>query len=84
VAFLNWTDPTQNTNGTSLTNLAGVHIYYGQSQSALTKEITVASTSQTSYTVNGLTAGTWYFEAVAYTTGGAVSAPSSIGSKTIQ
>src|SRR5580698_8272340 len=28
-ATLSWTVPTENTNGTPLTNLAGYHIYYG-------------------------------------------------------
>lgn len=82
-ATLDWSDPTHNTNGSALTNLAGVHIYYGTSESAMTNEVTVASTSETSYTIGGLTAGTWYFGATAYTTTGMQSAMSSIGSKTI-
>ena len=83
-ATLQWSDPTKNTNGTTLTNLAGVHLYYGQSQSSMTNEVTIASTSETTYTVSGLTAGTWYFGETAYTTTGMVSSLSPIGSKTIQ
>jgi hypothetical protein len=83
-ATLQWSDPTKNTNGTTLSNLAGVRLYYGPSQSAMTNEVTIASTSETTYTVSGLTAGTWYFGATAYTTTGMVSALSPIGSKTIQ
>jgi hypothetical protein len=82
-ATLEWSDPTKNTNGSALTNLAGIHIYYGTSESAMTHEITVASTGETSYTISGLTAGTWYFGATAYTTAGMQSALSQIGSKTI-
>ena len=83
-ATLAWTDPTQNTNGSSLTNLAGVHLFYGQSQGSMTNEITVPSTSENTYTVSGLASGTWYFAASAYTTSGVQSALSAIGTKTIQ
>ena len=82
-ATVQWANPTQNTNGTTLMNLAGVHLYYGTSASALTHEITVASTTQISYTIAGLTAGTWYFGAKAYNTSGIESAWSDIGSKAI-
>ncbi len=83
-ATLAWTDPTANTNGSSLTNLAGVHLFYGQSQSSMTNEITVPSTSENTYTISGLASGTWYFAATAYTTAGVQSALSAIGTKTIQ
>ncbi len=82
-ATVHWADPTQNTNGTTLMNLAGVHLHYGTSASALTHEITVASATQTSYTISGLTSGTWYFGATAYNTSGVESAMSDIGSKAI-
>jgi hypothetical protein len=82
-ATVQWANPTQNTNGTTLMNLAGVHLYYGTSASAMTHEITVASTTQTSYVISGLTAGTWYFGATAYNTSGVQSSMSDIGSKSI-
>jgi hypothetical protein len=82
-ATLEWSDPTKNTNGSALTDLAGIHIYYGTSESAMNHEITVSSTSETSYTISGLAAGTWYFGATAYTTAGMQSALSEVGSKTI-
>ena len=76
--------PRTNTNGQRVTDLAGIcHIYYGTSESALNNEITVSSTSETSYTISGLAAGTWYFGATAYTTTGMQSALSAIGIKTI-
>lgn len=80
---LEWTDPTQNTNGTALTNLAGVHLYYGTTTSAMNNEITVSNTSETSYTIGGLSAGTWYFGATAYTTAGVQSAMSPVSSRTV-
>ena len=82
-ATLEWTDPTQNTNGSKLTNLAGIHIYYGNSASSLTHKVTVADTSETSYTITGLASGTWYFGATAYNTSGVESAMSGLGHKVI-
>jgi hypothetical protein len=83
-ATVNWVPPTQNTNGTALTNLAGVRIYYGTSQSSLSQVIQVASTTQTTYTINSLASGTYYFGAVAYTTAGTESAMSALVSTTVQ
>jgi hypothetical protein len=82
-ATLQWVAPTQNTNGSALTNLAGYVIYWGTSTSALTQSITVTSVSTTSYVVSGLTSGTWYFAVQAYDSVGNNSALSNIGSKTI-
>jgi Putative Ig domain len=82
-ASLSWTAPTENTNGTPLTDLAGYTIYYGTSPSELTQTIQVAEPSATSYVVTNLGAGTYYFAVAAYTTAATQSAQSSVGSKTI-
>jgi len=82
-ASLSWTAPTQNMDGTPLTDLAGYTIYYGTSPSEMTQSIQVASASETSYVVSNLSAGTYYFAVAAYTTVGTQSAQSSVGSKTI-
>jgi hypothetical protein len=82
-ATVTWTAPTTNTDGTALTDLAGFHIYYGQSPSSMTTTIDVANAGTTSYTVNDLASGTWYFAVNAYTTSGAESALSTTGSKSI-
>jgi Putative Ig domain len=76
--------PTQNTNGTALTDLAGMTIYYGTSSSNLNQSVQVASTASTSYTISNLASGTWYFGGVAYTTTGTQSAMSAVVSTTIQ
>jgi hypothetical protein len=75
--------PTQNTNGTALTDLAGYHIYYGTTQGKWTSTITVLDASETSYSVSGLVPGTYYFTVVAFNSAGADSADSNIESKTI-
>jgi hypothetical protein len=83
-ATVNLTPPTLNTDGTTLTDLAGVTIYYGTSSSNLTQTVQVAGTSPVSYTIGGLASGTWYFAGAAYTTAGMQSAMSGVVSKTIQ
>jgi Putative Ig domain len=83
-ATVDWTPPTENTNGTKLTDLAGFRIYYGTSAGTLNQMVQVASTAQTSTTISNLAAGTWYFGGVAYTTAGTQSAMSKVVSATIQ
>jgi putative Ig domain-containing protein len=82
-ATLSWTAPTTNTDGSAVTDLAGYHIYYGTSPSSLTTVIDVGNPATTSYTVNNLSSGTWYFAVNAYTTGGVDSALSNTGTKSI-
>ena len=82
-ANLSWTAPTENTDGTPLTDLAGYHIYYGTSAGAWTSTITILSATETSYVVSGLASGTYYFTIVAFNSEGIDSADSNVGSKTI-
>lgn len=83
VASLSWTPPTRNTNGTSLTNLAGYRIYYGTSSSALTSQIQIANAGTATYVVQNLSKGTYYFGVRSYNTSGAESGMSNVASKTI-
>ena len=57
---ITWTAPTQNCNGTSLTNLTGYSMTYGE------KRVALPATPLT-YTVTGLTPGTWWFSLAAVT-----------------
>jgi hypothetical protein len=82
-ATLDWTPPTDNTNGTALTNLAGYQINYGTSASDLNQTVRIANAGLTSYVVSDLSAGTWYFTVEAYNSAGVLSAPSNMGSVTI-
>jgi hypothetical protein len=83
-ATLSWQAPTQNTDSSALTDLAGYHIVYGTSETMLNQIITVPTAGTTRYVIDGLSRGTWYFAVRAYTSGGAESANSAIASKTIQ
>jgi hypothetical protein len=82
-ATVNLSPPTQNSDGSALTDLAGITIYYGTSPSNLSQSVQVAGMSPTSYTINNLASGTWYFGGMAYTTAGTHSAMSAVVSKTI-
>ena len=82
-ATLSWTPPTENTDGTPVTDLAGYHIYYGTTEGAWTSTITVLEATETSYVVSGLAPGTYYFTVVAFNTAGDDSPESNVASKTI-
>lgn len=83
-ATLSWNAPTQNTDGSTLTNLAGYRIAYGKSASALSETVQVSNAGVTSYVVENLAPGTWYFAVKAYTSAGTESAASKVVSKTVQ
>jgi hypothetical protein len=82
-ATLSWAAPDENTDGSALTNLAGYRIYFGTSADALDQVIDIPSVGITTYVVDDLNAGTYYFSIRAYNTVGAESALSNIVSDTI-
>ena len=84
-ATVNWTPPLYNTDGSTLTDLAGYKIYYGTASNSLTQSIQVSNVGTASYTVSNLLNGTtWYFAVTAYNSSGAESALSTVTSKAIQ
>lgn len=82
-AKLTWTPPTQNTDGTTLTNLGGYRILYGQAADQLTQTLAVANPGAASQTITGLATGTWYFGVRAFNTTGQESDTSALVSKTL-
>ncbi len=83
-ATLKWTAPTQNTDGTPLTNLAGYRIHYGASPEALISVVQLANPGASSYALSNLAPGTYYFAIRSYTSVGSQSALSNVLSKTVQ
>lgn len=81
---LSWVAPTQNTDGTQLTNLAGYRIYYGTSPAALTQTVQVSNPSISTYVIESLAPATYYFAVKAYTSADAESANSNVASKVVQ
>jgi hypothetical protein len=82
-ATLSWTSPTQNTDGTPLTNLAGFKVYWGKSPGSYTNSVTLTNPGLTAYVVDQLTPATWYFSMTAMNSAGVESAQSAAASKVI-
>jgi hypothetical protein len=82
-ATVSWQPPTQRTDGSALTDLAGYRVYYGKSSGSLTHVININNVGQTSQHIENLDSGTWYFAVTAYCSKGLESPKSEIGSKKI-
>lgn len=82
-ATLSWTPPTQNTDGSPLTDLSGYIILYGTNASSLSQQISLSDSSLSTYVVPSLSAGTWYFVIKAVTSSGVDSGFSNTASTTI-
>lgn len=70
---LNWIPPTENQDGSPLTDLAGYVIYYGSAARNYDYSIRADNPGLSSFTVDGLLPGTYYFAAAAYSQSGAES-----------
>jgi Putative Ig domain len=83
-ATVTWVAPTENSNGTALTDLAGYYVYYGTDASSLTESVQVSNAGALSYKVTGLATGTtWYFAVASYTSADQQSALSTVSSKSL-
>ena len=67
---INWTPPTENTDGTTLENLAGYKIHYGTASKKYTRTITVRNPGLAAYVISSLSPGTYYFSVTAYNAAG--------------
>jgi len=56
-----WVAPTQNTDGSTLTDLSGYKIHYGTNSSALSQTVTLNNPGLTTYVISNLSPGTYYF-----------------------
>jgi hypothetical protein len=81
---ISWTPPTENTNGSTLTNLAGYHLYYGTSQSNLSHVIDITNPGLATYVVSDLSATTWYFALTSINTAGVESPRSAVVSTVVE
>ena len=82
-ATLTWTAPTQNTDGSALTNLSAYKIYYGVTQGSYPNQIRIDNPGVTSYVVENLTPDTYFFVATSVNTNGVESTFSNVASKTV-
>jgi hypothetical protein len=83
-ATLSWTAPTQNVDGSDLTDLAGYRVHYGTSLGNYTNSRTINDPAALVYDVDNLTQGTWFFTVTAFDTAGNESEFSNVASKTIE
>ncbi len=80
---LSWTPPTENDDNSPLTDLVGYAIYYGTQPGQHSYTIHVDDPIITSYNVEGLSPGTYYFTITAINIYGAESAMSVMTEKTV-
>lgn len=82
-ALLSWNPPTTRADGSVLSNLAGYRVLYGTQPKAYTASLWLANPGLSSYLVENLASGTWYFVVAARDADGYESGPSNEASKTI-
>lgn len=75
---LTWTPPTENTDGSPLTDLAGYRILYGRGQETLTEVRELNDPTAREYTVDSLEPGRWYFSVESVNSAGRRSDPSNV------
>jgi len=73
-ALMSWTSPTDNTDNSTLTDLAGFKIYYGTFPGEYDKTITINNPGLSSYLVENLASSDWFFVMTAFNTSGIESA----------
>lgn len=80
---LNWTPPTQNEDGSSLIDLAGYNIYYGETSGDYPNRIKVDNPSVSTYVVENLLPKTYYVVATAFNAAGIESGYSNEATMTV-
>ncbi len=80
---VSWTPPTTRSDGSTLTNLAGYYIRYGTAAGTYPNIIQVDNPGLTSYAVENLKSGVYYFAVTAFDASGLESVLSNAASKTI-
>ncbi len=70
---LSWFAPTENTDGTAMTDLAGYKIYWGTDPGALSNMVTIDNPAVVTYVIDNLVPDTYYFVATAVNIEGAES-----------
>ena len=80
---LSWAAPMQNEDGSALTDLAGYKLYWGTTPGNYTGTATIDNPGITTYTVDGLSAGTYEFVATSLNAAGIESTYSNPVTKTV-
>jgi len=82
-ARLTWDAPTRNSDDTVLDDLAGYYIYYGTAIDDYPNRLDVDDPTMTTWLVENLVPGTWYFVVTAYDTSANESEQSNVAFKEV-
>jgi hypothetical protein len=82
-ATISWTPPTQNTDGSALTNLAAYKIYYGVSEGNYPNQVRISNPGISTYVVDNLTPDTYFFVSTSINSNGVESEFSNVARKTV-
>jgi len=82
-ATLSWTAPTENEDGTTLTDLDGYKLYWGTTSGSYPNSVTIDNPTVTTYVVDNLSPGTYEFVATAFNTAGVESRFSGTATKIV-
>lgn len=80
---LSWTPPTQNEDGSALTDLAGYRIYYGKSSGNYTNQVIINNAGISTYVIDNLLPSTYYVVATSINSSGIESRHSNEAIKTV-
>ena len=83
-ATLSWTAPTQNVDGSPLSDLAGYNIYYGLSEGQYDNVVSVDNPGLTTFVVENLAPNTYFFVATAVNSSGVESDRSAVATKVVE
>jgi hypothetical protein len=67
---LSWQAPTENADGSALVDLKGYKVHYGSASKTYSDTVQVANPGLTTYVVQNLNAGKYYFAVTAYNSAG--------------
>jgi hypothetical protein len=82
-ATLSWNPPTDNIDGSALTDLTGYRIYYGRNKQQLNRSVVIDNPGLTRYVVENLPPARWHFRMTSVNSTGLESPRSQLVSKTI-
>ena len=81
--MVNWTPPTENEDGSPLTDLAGYKFYWGTTPGVYSDSVTVNNPGISSYVIDNLAPGTYEFVARSFDSEGVESAYSNPTTRTV-
>lgn len=82
-ATLQWSAPQSMTDGSAVNGIVGYRVYYGTDVSQMRSKVDVMNPSISTYVVEGLSPGTYYFAVSALHSSGGESSRSNAGMKVI-